>query len=42
MIVVEFFVGVGDAGRGQALAEDARAEVDVVLIAPAAIDVDAA
>src|SRR6266480_3552874 len=42
MIVVEFLVSVGDARLVQALREDARAVVDVKLVAPAAVDVDAA
>ncbi len=42
MVVVEFLVAVADAGLGEALGEDARALVDVVLVAPAAVDGDAA
>src|SRR5207245_11378477 len=40
--VVELLVGVRDAGKRQALGEDAAAELDMVLVARAAIDVDAA
>src|SRR3989442_13851535 len=42
VIVVEFFVDVMNPGLVQALREDARAVVDVELVAPAAVDVDAA
>src|SRR5439155_1719174 len=42
MIVVEFLVSVRDARLVQALREDTRAVVDVELVAPAAVDVDAA
>jgi hypothetical protein len=42
VVVVEFLVAVADAGLGEALGEDARAIVDVVLVAPAAVDGDAA
>ena len=42
MVVVEFLVWCVDAGLRQALRQDARAVVDVVLVAPAAVDVDAA
>src|SRR5207244_10533193 len=42
MIVVEFLVSVRDARLVQALREDARAVVDVELVAPAAVYVDAA
>jgi len=41
VIVVEFLVAVPDAGIGEALQQDARAVVDVVPVAPAAVDVDA-
>ncbi len=40
VVVVEFLVAVPDAGLGEALREDARTVVDVVLVAPAAIDVN--
>ena len=42
VVVVELLVGVADAGRGEALRQDARAVVDMVLVAPAAVDIDAA
>jgi hypothetical protein len=42
VVVVEFLVGVADAGCGEPLRQDARAVVDVILVAPAAIDVNAA
>lgn len=42
VVVVEFPVMVPNAGLGEALRHYARAEVDVVLAAPGAIDVDAA
>src|SRR6267154_2908319 len=42
VVVVEFLVAMPDAGGGEASGEDARAVVDVVLVAPAAVDVDAA
>src|SRR5262252_8882899 len=40
MVVVELLVAMVDARLVQALGEDARAVVDVVLVAPAAIHVD--
>jgi hypothetical protein len=42
VVIVEFFVAVADSRFGEALREDARAVVDVVLVAPAAVDMDAA
>ncbi|HXM84085.1 MAG TPA: hypothetical protein VN929_19495 [Burkholderiales bacterium] len=42
MVVVEFFVAMRDARLGEAPGEDAGAVVDVVRVAPAAVDVDAA
>src|SRR5437879_12400833 len=42
MIVVEFLVSVRDARPLQTPREDARAVVDVELVAPAAVDVDTA
>jgi hypothetical protein len=42
MVVVELFVPVPDAGGGKAGGEEAGTVVDVVLVAPAAVDVDAA
>jgi len=42
MVVVEFFLAAPNAGPGKALGEDARAIVDMVLVAPSAVDVDAA
>ena len=41
MRIVEFLVSMPDAGLGQALGQDARPVMQVVLIAPAAVDVDA-
>ena len=40
LVVVEFLIAVLDASLGKALRQDARAVVDVVLVAPAAVDVD--
>ena len=42
MVVLEFLIDVADAGGGEALRQDARAVLDVVLVAPAAVDEDAA
>src|SRR5947207_8284881 len=42
VIVVELLVLVLDAVRGEARGEDASAVMDMELVAPAAIDVDAA
>jgi hypothetical protein len=42
VVVVELLVGVADAGGGEAGGEEAGAVVAVVLVAPAAVDVDAA
>src|ERR1700687_2812760 len=42
MVVVKLFVGVLDAGRRAPLGEGPRAEMDVILVAPAAVDVNAA
>src|SRR6476646_7508772 len=42
MVVVEFLVSMLYARRGEARREQARAVVDVVLVAPPAVDVDAA
>lgn len=42
VVVVEFLVGVPNAGLGEALRQYARAAVDVILVAPAAVDIDAA
>src|SRR6266850_3172911 len=42
VVVVELLVFVADAGAGEARGEDAAAVMDVELVAPAAIDVDAA
>ena len=42
VIVVEFLIRVFDACSREALRQDARAIVDVILVAPAAVDVDAA
>src|SRR5437773_12025662 len=42
MVVVELLVLVPDARGGEARGEDARAVMDMELVAPAAIDVDAA
>src|SRR3990170_1723912 len=39
VVVVEFLVAVPDAGRGKPLRQNARAVMDVVLVAPAAVDV---
>jgi hypothetical protein len=41
MVVVELFVHVADPRFGKPLREDPGAVVDVVLVAPAAVDVDA-
>src|SRR6266404_2977538 len=42
MVVVELLVGMLDAGRREPLGKRSRAEMNVILVAPAAIDVDAA
>src|SRR5260221_11995680 len=42
VVVGEFLVAVPDSGRGEARGQDARSVVDVVLVAPAAVDIDAA
>src|SRR5882672_10122960 len=42
VVVVEFLASVPDAGLGEPLRQDARAVMDVILVAPTAIDVDAA
>src|SRR3990170_4872580 len=42
VVVVEFLVSVADAGLGEPGGQDARAVVNVKLVAPAAVDVDAA
>src|SRR5690242_7734292 len=41
VVVVELLVGVPDAVLGERLGEKPAAEVDVVLVAPAAVDIDA-
>src|SRR5487761_2749577 len=42
VVVVEFLVAMADAGCGQARGQHPAAVVNVVLVAPAAVDVDAA
>jgi len=42
VVVVEFLVGVPDAGCREPLRQDACAVMDVILVAPAAVEVDAA
>ena len=42
VVVVELLVGVPDAGLREAFGQDPRPVMDMVLVAPAAIDVDAA
>ena len=41
VVVVEFLVGMPDARQCEPLGQDARAVLNVILVAPAAIDVDA-